>query len=284
MVTATTTRARALKGGTRKARRNPIIENLARPRRLHGVRAGVRAGPALRRHRVAGASILSRIGRLPPAVALAAAAALTARLGRRRYLRWGAGAAVTGMGLPGDELVGRARLTATRAITVRATAAEVWPWIAQLGQARGGFYSYDVLENLVGCDIHSADRIVPAWQSVDVGDQVRLHPDIALTAALVDPGRAMVLRGGIPMGKIPVPYDFTWAFVVSTGPAGTTRVVVRERYAYTRWWAPLIVEPAALVSAVMSPRMLRGIRRRAEGIAESRRDRQGSISRSVETR
>jgi hypothetical protein len=143
----------------------------------------------------------------------------------------------------------------------------VWPWIAQLGQGRGGFYSYDVLENLVGCDIHSADRIDPAWQSVHVGDEVRLHPDVALIVARVDQGRAMVLRGAVPMGRSPAPYDFTWAFVVSAAAAGTTRVVVRERYAYRRRWAALIVEPAALTSAVMSARMLRGIRERAERAA-----------------
>jgi hypothetical protein len=64
------------------------------------------------------------------------------------------------MSLPGDDLIVSADLTATRAITVRASAGQVWPWIAQLGQGRGGFYSYDFLENLAGCDIHSADRIV----------------------------------------------------------------------------------------------------------------------------
>jgi hypothetical protein len=185
------------------------------------------------RRRVAGGSVLSRTGGLPAGIATAGAAACLATLLRRRYLRWGATASEMGMGLPGDELVRRARLTATRAITVRATTEDVWPWIAQLGQARGGFYSYDWLENLVGCDIHSADRIVAAWQSVRVGDQVRLHPDVALTVALVDPGRAMVLRGAVPMGKVPVPYDFTWAFVVLSDSAGTTRVLVRERYAYS---------------------------------------------------
>ena len=59
------------------------------------------------------------------------------------------------MTLPGDELMRRADLTATRAITIRADADAVWPWIAQLGQGRGGFYSYDRLENLLGCDIHT---------------------------------------------------------------------------------------------------------------------------------
>src|SRR6185312_7157583 len=75
------------------------------------------------------------------------------------------------------------RWAATRAIAISAPADQVWPWIAQLGQGRGGFYSYDFLENLVGCDIHSADRIVPEWQDVAVGDKVRFAPEVALDVA-----------------------------------------------------------------------------------------------------
>jgi hypothetical protein len=171
------------------------------------------------------------------------------------------------MVLPGDELMPRADLTATRAITVRACAADgVWPWIAQLGQGRGGFYSYDFLENLVGCDIRSAEQIVPEWQSIDIGAQVNLHPDVGLTAAIVEPGRNLVLRGGVPTGGAPPPYDFTWAFAVRGQPDGTTRLVVRERYAYSRRWAPLLVEPVELISFVMSRRMMRGIKERAERV------------------
>jgi hypothetical protein len=183
---------------------------------------------------------------------------------RDRYLRWGATNEEVNSLLPGDDVVCHANVTATRAVTVHAAAADVWPWIAQLGQQRGGFYSYDCLENLVGCDMHSADRIVPEWQSIDVGAEVKLHPEVGLTVAAVEPGRALVLRGGIPMGRTPAPYDFTWAFVLRDQPGGATRLVVRERYGYSRWWAGFIVEPAGLISFVMSHRMLRGIRERAE--------------------
>ena len=184
---------------------------------------------------------------------------------RERYLRWGATGAEVRTALPGDRLLAEADLTATRAVTIHTTGVRVWPWLAQLGQGRGGFYSYDRLENLVGCDMHSADRIIPRWQPVAVGDQVRLHPDIELVVAEVQPGRALVLRGGVPMGGVPAPYDFTWAFVLREGLDRTTRLVVRERYSYSRWWSGLLVEPVQLVSAVMSQRMLRGIRDRAEG-------------------
>jgi hypothetical protein len=122
-----------------------------------------------------------------------------------------------------------------------------------------------MLENLAGCDIHSADRVVPAWQQVRVGDEVRLHPEVALAVAVADPDQALVLAGGVAMGSTPPPYDFTWAFVLHERPDGATRLLVRERYGYTRWWSPLLVEPVELISFVMSQKMLRGIRDRAEG-------------------
>jgi hypothetical protein len=179
-------------------------------------------------------------------------------------LRWGATDEEMDATLAGDDLIPNPDLLATRAITVHTAADQVWPWIAQLGQGRGGFYSYDALENLVGCDIHSADRVVPDWQDLKVGDQIKLHPEVGLGVTAVEPGRALVLRGGVPMGAVPPPYDTTWAFVLREQADGTTRLLVRERYAYTQRWAPLLVEPVAVVAFVMSQRMLRGIRDRAE--------------------
>jgi hypothetical protein len=66
------------------------------------------------------------------------------------------------------------------------------------------------------------------------------------------------------MGTVSPPYDSTWAFTLNESPDGTTRLVVRERYGYTRWWAPLLIEPTGLISFVMSQRMLRGIKARTE--------------------
>jgi hypothetical protein len=195
------------------------------------------------------------------AVGVAAAYILAVRSWQ---LRWGATDDELDATLAGDDLIANPDLAATRAITVGTSADQVWPWIAQLGQGRGGFYSYDALENLVGCNIHSADQIVPQWQDLKVGDQVDLHPEVGRDVAVAEPGRAIVLRGGVPMGAAPPPYDFTWAFVLQEQPEGTTRLLVRERYAYTQQWAPFLVEPVAVVAFVMSQRMLRGIRDRAE--------------------
>ena len=205
----------------------------------------------------------------PRSVAVAGAVTAGVAVLRARYLQWGATGDEVKLALPGDELVPNADLTATRAVTVRTSADGVWPWIAQLGQGRGGFYSYDFLENLVGCDIHSAGRIVAEWQSVDVGDEVHLHPEVGLTVAVVEPGRALVLRGGVPMGRRPPPYDFTWAFILREQADGTTRLVVRERYGYSRRWAPLLVEPVEWISFVMSQRMLWGIKEHAERAASA---------------
>lgn len=198
---------------------------------------------------------------------IAGAAAAAVLLARHWQLRWGATAQELAGPLPGDELIAEPDLTATRALTVRAPAARVWPWIAQLGQGRGGLYSYDFLENLIGCDIHSADRVVPEWQDIKAGDEVRLHPDVALEVAAVDPGLSLVLRSAVHDGNAPPPFGFTWAFALQPGPDGTTRLIVRGRYAYTQPWARLIVEPVEVIDFVMTQKMLRGIRSRAERAA-----------------
>ena len=190
--------------------------------------------------------------------------ALVAVVVRKRLLGWGATADELDLVLPGDDLLPAASLTATRSVTIEAAPGEVWPWIAQIGQGRGGFYTYDRLENLVGADIHSVSTILPGCQHPEVGDEVRLAPQVALGVARVEPERTLVLRGGVPMGRMPPPYDFTWAFVLRHQPDGSTRLVVRERYLYARPWAAAIVEPTEVISFVMTQRMLRGIKQRAE--------------------
>lgn len=202
---------------------------------------------------------------------LGAAVAAGAVLGgvlwaRRHMLRWGASADEVGLTLPGDELLPQADLVATRAITIAAPVAKVWPWLVQLGQQRGGFYSYEALENLVGCRIRNASAIVPEWQTIAVGDEVLLAAaaPLRLAVAVVEPQRALVLRGALGPDGSPPPFDFIWAFVVEPLDAATTRLRVRERYAYSSRATALMVEPAAAISWLMSEKMLRGIRDRAE--------------------
>jgi hypothetical protein len=255
----------------------------ARPARTRGVP---------HRMRPAGRATLGPMAPVAPGPRVLRLAAITgaALVLRRRQLRWGATSDEVTAALPGDERLPTADLVATRAITVRAPIAEVWPWVAQLGQGRGGFYSYDRLENLVGCDVHSADRIVPEWQQVHVGDPFRLHPELALEVARVEPPRVLVVEGvaaepgagaaepgagaaepgagaaepGAGAAEPAPPYDFTWAFVLVEAAPGSTRLLVRERYRARTGWAPVLVEALSLVSFLMTQRMLRGLRDRAE--------------------
>ena len=200
------------------------------------------------------------------AMAIAGAAAGAILVVRRVSLRWGATDDEVGMALPGDDLLQHPDLVATRAISIAAPPSAVWPWVAQLGQNRGGLYTYDWLENLFGVEIHSADSIEPALRIRAVGDDVNLAPQIALSVAHLDEENDLVLRGAVaPDGTgAGAPYDFTWAFVLLARPDGSTRLVVRERYAYLADWAAVLVEPIEMVSFLMTERMLRGIRDRAE--------------------
>ncbi|WP_210725801.1 SRPBCC family protein [Arthrobacter silvisoli] len=204
-----------------------------------------------------------------PARNLGRLAALTCVAGcgfafRRLQLCWGSTPEELDGRLPGDDFITHAGLQATRSITIHAPAEKVWPWLAQMGQGRGGFYSYDFLENRAGLDIHSADRIHPEWQDIKVGDPIHLAPTDSsnLEVGLLEPVRTLVLR--IPPSPAPGPFDFTWAFILQAKPDGTTRLVVRERYAYRQWWARFLLETVEVASFVMSLRMLHGIRSRAE--------------------
>src|SRR5512139_3077066 len=114
---------------------------------------------------------------------------------RSWYNQWGASEAEVAQALPGDDLVPAPRLGYTRAIQIQAPVERVWPWLAQMGQGRGGLYSYDGLENLAGCKIHSVDRIIPELQDPQPGELIRLGPQgyPCFAVVSVDPGRALVL-------------------------------------------------------------------------------------------
>ncbi|WP_198597847.1 SRPBCC family protein [Blastococcus atacamensis] len=171
--------------------------------------------------------------------------------------------------LPGDELVpGPAELT-TLAVTVDAPGEAVWPWLVQIGKGRGGMYSYDWLENLIGLDIHSTDEIREQWQHLAPGDRIVVVPQgfgpmpdgYSFPVAQVLPGRALVLRQA-PPGH---PWNSVWSFhVVPDGP-GRCRLISRSCTQRPQQRgvrvATRVMEPVTLV---MTRRMLRGIKERAE--------------------
>lgn len=105
------------------------------------------------------------------------------------FENWGATRDETAAAMPGDEVLPEARLVATRSITLDATPGEVFPWLAQMGTGRAGWYSYDLLDNL---GRSSARRVHPEWQVRRAGDQLPAGP-ISFTASVVDPPRVLVL-------------------------------------------------------------------------------------------
>ena len=207
--------------------------------------------------------------------AVAAAAALTAYalLIRPWHLGWGSTDAELEEPLPGDELVPYPKHTATHAITIEAPVEDVWPWLIQIGQTRGGFYSYTSLENMVGCHMRNADRIVPEWQSLRVGDVVWLHPKAPpLPVVIVEPYRAIVLGSAASEQKANGATGTatgTWGFFLKEVDENTTRLLMRNRWGRNpgllNWLsAYLVLEPAHFV---MERKMLLGIKHRAEQIA-----------------
>ena len=122
------------------------------------------------------------------------AALLYRPLLRRPILNWGATDAKADARLPGDELLKEADGVATRAITIDAPASAVWPWIAQMGPSpRGGAYTYDWIENLLGLDMHSVDRVLPEYQHPQVGDTLGYGKN-RMRFERVEPRRVLATR------------------------------------------------------------------------------------------
>ena len=98
--------------------------------------------------------------------ATAAAALAYKSYVRPWHLRWGATDDEVNETLPGDGIKWNAKVQATHAISIDAPVQEVWRWLVQIGQGRGGFFSYDWLENMCGLEIHNIDEIRPDLQEL----------------------------------------------------------------------------------------------------------------------
>jgi hypothetical protein len=206
-----------------------------------------------------------------------AATVIGAPLLRRRYNRWGATPAEVDGPMLGDHLVQEPKLGYTRAITIDASLERVWPWLAQIGKGRGGLYSFDGLENVVGGDIHSVHRIVAEQQDLSVGDLIRLGPEgyPCFRVRLVNPPTELILIGADPKPphEVAEPHSpgglATWQWVLRPTEDGLrTRLLVRQRLTYPNSQNALwhVVEPVAFV---MERQMMLGIKRRAESPALS---------------
>ena len=192
-------------------------------------------------------------------VALALAVVLAAcygRLLRWRILHWGATDAEARSRLPGDELLENADGISTRAITINAPVTAVWPWLAQLGPSpRGGAYTYDWIENLLGLNMHSADHILEQFQHPEVGETIAFGSN-EMRLERVEPDHVLAWRSRDG--------NWVWTFVLE-GQHGGTRLISRNRFRLPAAIARVGMLPMEPASLVMEQKMLRGIKQRAEG-------------------
>ena len=210
------------------------------------------------------------------ALGTAAAGAAAYGLVRPWFLRWGATDEEIRGPWPGDEITPDAICRATRAVTIHAPAGKVWPWVAQIGQDRGGFYSYTWLENLFGARMRNADRILPGKQDRKVGDTVWMTPKEryggkgCMKIAELEPGRSMVLvppddyEKVLRTGRAP---GGCWTFILQPLDGRTARLILRSRGAENeavpaRLFGRLVFDPAHFI---MERKMMLEIKRLAEG-------------------
>lgn len=202
---------------------------------------------------------------------------LLAPLLRPRYSRWGASNEEVRQPMPGDEYVPAPRSLLTLAITISAPAQEIWPWLAQLGCGRGGWYGYDLLDN---GGTPSAQRIMPEHQAIAVGDRVAAVPGggMSFPVSLVEPGQQLVLGGTLDTSKnvdvapgqpLPRRY-FGGAQIYQLIPIdeGRTRLIFRNRMTWNQarmlnFIYRGIVEP---ITYNMGRKMLLNLKRRAEAL------------------
>jgi hypothetical protein len=179
---------------------------------------------------------------------------------RRRILSWGATDAEARARLPGDELLEHADGVATRAIAIDAPSADVWPWIAQMGPSpRGGAYTYDWIENLLGLDMHSVDELLPDFQLPQVGETLGYGKN-RMRFERVEPPHVLALRS--------TDGNWVWSFVIDEHDR-KTRLISRNRFRLPSLAAKIGMIPMEPASLVMERKMLRGIKTRAERLARA---------------
>jgi len=200
------------------------------------------------------------------------------------HRRWGATDAELQQPMPGDERVKNPNFVTTRAVTINARPAEIWPWLVQLGVGRGGYYSYTWLPNMVGLQYSNADTILPAFQYLEVGDTVPIDPrGVGFRVDAIDPNRSLLLTVPDPDHPRSDGLMTTWAFLLQPLDSEHTRLIVRwrsnfrEPLTYTAL-APvffLVLDP---LDFLMARQMLLGIKLRAERSHQEHQGSSGEVS------
>jgi hypothetical protein len=209
-------------------------------------------------------SAIGKIGEAVAGACLIAACVMLRPLFRPWYSRWGTTSAELTRELPGDEYVSCSHGGYTQAIDIEAPADSVWSWVVQIGQDKAGFYSYELLENMIGCNIHNADRILTEYQDIKIGNRLIMHPKAPLVPVIiVKPGEALVYGGKQDENTANV-----WIFQLNE-KQGVTRLISRWSFGYKPGLFNIIaynclIEP---IAAVMQRRMLLGIKKRAEMVS-----------------
>jgi len=165
--------------------------------------------------------------------------------------------------LPGDDLIPQPIGAVNHAITIRRSPHDVWPWLAQMGAGRAGWYAYDFIDN----GRHpSAERLLPEYQNISVGSVLPAIPGAkdVFVVAECEPDRSLVLSWRLPNGR----YQTTWAFVLEHTQPDQTRLIVRGRvasgyrpYGLPQWFA---LSTGRIAHFIMQRKQLLGIARRAE--------------------
>lgn len=212
-------------------------------------------------------------------MAIMAASLLTPFLNDRRR-RWGITEEERQRDYPGDELVKNVKGEYLHALTINASAADIWKWLIQIGQDRGGFYSYELLENMIGCKIRTADKIIPEYQHLEVGDSVPMHPSMGSPYVVVkiEPERYLVLlqKADTATAKnleinddLPEKYvNMSWLFYLEERDDGTTRLISRSRNDWNDSPGNTIFYGIFGVPTMeMDRKMLKGIKERAEKVS-----------------
>lgn len=200
---------------------------------------------------------------------------LTFFLGRVRS-RWGMKREELGQSYPGDSIVPEPKTQFSHGIDINAPAEFVWPWIAQIGQGRGGFYSYELLENIAGLQIYNSDEILPQFQNPQVGDEIPFGAGLGYPLIICEPGKAMTIEVALNMdnnetydlhGRRPEKFlHLTWLWYIKEMGEGKSRFISRNRVESNdsfrnRMLFGWVSEP---IIFAMDRKMCIGIKKRAE--------------------
>lgn len=196
---------------------------------------------------------------------------------RRFYNRAGCSSAEVESAYPCDKLVPHPSQSYTRAITIDAPASHVWAYLVQLGQERAGLYSYDLLENMVGCEMPFVDHIVEAWQNLSVGDPVRFGPARkgypTQKVVEIQPERVLVWQGVDAKTLMPAAeLTAVIAYYLKPLSTGSTRLIIRSHLSHPASTAQTIIwRLTEVLNYVMEQKMMRSIKQYAERDARTAR-------------